>query len=121
MQLVNQCYDLGKQYVFDVQKTWREVYDSVRRKLYKHSRQGVSTQDVTKSNYENSNQSTTLSPCQDNHNNEIQFLKERISAIKDYLTCRVCMDKEINTVFWPCGHQVCCFDCADVCQVYNYF
>jgi len=30
----------------------------------------------------------------------------------DKRTCRICMDKEIGVVFVPCGHFMCCTDCA---------
>lgn len=105
--------DQGKQYVFDVQRTWREAYDLARRTIHK--------QNLRISNSLSTNSLTT--PSVRNHkisraeqNNEVELLRERLSAIHDALTCRICMDNEINTVFWSCGHQVCCTECASHCQ-----
>ena len=35
--------------------------------------------------------------------------------LKEARTCKVCMDNEVNTVFLPCGHFVCCAECAKQC------
>lgn len=39
-------------------------------------------------------------------------LLEENQLLKEARTCKVCMDKEVNIVFLPCGHLVCCQDCA---------
>jgi len=39
-------------------------------------------------------------------------LQEENRKLRDARLCRVCMDKETNTVFLPCGHFVCCETCA---------
>lgn len=39
---------------------------------------------------------------------------------KDRYTCKICLDKEIGTVFAPCDHAISCTDCAsqiDACPV----
>nr|XP_039255545.1 E3 ubiquitin-protein ligase MYLIP-like [Styela clava] len=105
--------DQGKQYVFDVQRTWREAYDLARRTLHKQNLR------ISGSISENSLSSHSVKKHKINQaeqNNEVELLRERLSAIHDALTCRICMDNEINTVFWSCGHQVCCNDCANQCQ-----
>jgi hypothetical protein len=43
---------------------------------------------------------------------EVVKLEEENRQLKEARTCRVCMDVEINTVFLPCGHLVCCDGCA---------
>jgi len=43
---------------------------------------------------------------------ELEKLEEENRQLKEARTCRVCMDVEINTVFLPCGHLVCCDNCA---------
>lgn len=35
-------------------------------------------------------------------------------AAQEDKTCKVCMDKKINTVMVPCGHQVLCENCSKV-------
>lgn len=32
--------------------------------------------------------------------------------LREARTCTVCMDREVNTVFLPCGHLVCCDTCS---------
>lgn len=43
---------------------------------------------------------------------EEQQLLEENARLKEARTCKVCMDKEVNTVFLPCGHLICCNECA---------
>ncbi|XP_060552836.1 baculoviral IAP repeat-containing protein 3-like [Ruditapes philippinarum] len=45
---------------------------------------------------------------------ERQSLKEENRLLKEQMMCKVCMDKDANTVFLPCGHLVACDDCAKV-------
>lgn len=33
-------------------------------------------------------------------------------GFSDELVCQICMDKELSTVFSPCGHIYCCDECA---------
>jgi len=39
-------------------------------------------------------------------------LEEENRELKEAKKCRVCMDRETNTVFLPCGHLSCCEICA---------
>lgn len=39
--------------------------------------------------------------------------KNQLQKIQEGFVCRVCMDKEISTTLCPCGHMVCCSECAD--------
>jgi len=41
-------------------------------------------------------------------------LKEENKRLREARTCKVCMDSEVNTVFQPCGHLVCCDTCSSV-------
>ncbi len=43
---------------------------------------------------------------------ETRTLLEENRALKDQRMCKVCMDAEANIVFLPCGHLVCCANCA---------
>jgi hypothetical protein len=42
---------------------------------------------------------------------ELEVLEEN-RQLKDARTCKVCMAKEVDTVFLPCGHLVCCSSCS---------
>ena len=37
---------------------------------------------------------------------------DKIQHIKNESTCKVCLDREINSVFLPCGHLCCCIECS---------
>ncbi|XDV46523.1 hypothetical protein PO909_014408 [Leuciscus waleckii] len=38
--------------------------------------------------------------------------EEQLRRLQEERTCKVCMDKEVNIVFIPCGHLVVCKECA---------
>ncbi|CAK8685325.1 E3 ubiquitin-protein ligase MYLIP-like [Clavelina lepadiformis] len=103
--------DMGKQYVFDVQRTSREAYDNARRVLY-HKQKKLNDFSLSQKNALLEKKGNSQEAAAD----EVEVLKERLSAITDALTCNVCFDREIECAFVPCGHQVCCKECADRCQ-----
>ena len=39
-------------------------------------------------------------------------LLEENRALKDRRLCKVCLDRNLNTVFLPCGHYTCCDICS---------
>ena len=43
---------------------------------------------------------------------ETKKLRQENRQLKDQRMCKVCMDAEANIVFLPCGHLVCCANCA---------
>jgi len=45
----------------------------------------------------------------------VDMLKEN-EKLREERTCKVCMDAEVNTVFLPCGHFVCCGECSQQLQ-----
>jgi len=92
--MFNEGTDLGKKYVFDVRLTFRELYDNSRRIL--HSK-GI---DTTATTHHSSNSSLSASAAAD------------CKQIVD-LTCLICMDSQINTIFLPCGHLSCCKSCSE--------
>ena len=89
--MFNEDTELGKKYVFDIRLTFRELYDNSRRIL--HSR-GI---DVVTMN--------RINPEECGPSNETDT--KRID-----LTCSVCMDEKIDTLFLPCAHLSCCRICA---------
>lgn len=89
--MFNEDTQLGKKYVFDIRLTFRELYDNSRRIL--HAR-GI---DVSASpNHQDCRQTSIESDA------------KRID-----LTCTICMDKKIDTLFLPCAHLSCCHSCAE--------
>jgi len=39
-------------------------------------------------------------------------LETENARLKEQRTCKVCMDGEVGVVFLPCGHLICCVNCA---------
>lgn len=37
---------------------------------------------------------------------------QRNELLEDRILCKICMDREVEVTFLPCGHLVCCSDCA---------
>lgn len=56
--------------------------------------------------------STQTQPGQTKESKDVESLKEENRRLKDSMLCKVCMDKDISTLFLPCSHLVCCDDCA---------
>ena len=44
----------------------------------------------------------------------LRIVKPVIEKINDNFTCKVCMDRFVNTTFCPCGHYVTCRQCAQM-------
>lgn len=51
-------------------------------------------------------------PGQTQKSTDMESLKEENRRLKDSMLCKVCMDKDVTTLFLPCSHLVCCDDCA---------
>lgn len=90
--MFNEDTELGKKYVFDIRLTFRELYDNSRRIL--HAR-GI---DVSTQQH--------MEDCGQNSINETSDAK------RTDLTCTICMDQKIDTLFLPCAHLSCCRSCA---------
>lgn len=43
---------------------------------------------------------------------EKQILQEEFLGLTETLVCKICCDKDVAAAFLPCGHLVCCLDCA---------
>ncbi|XP_014666298.1 PREDICTED: E3 ubiquitin-protein ligase MYLIP-like [Priapulus caudatus] len=103
--IFNEDTPLGKEYNFDVRRTCIEVYDQVRRDLYR-----LSVKDAEMASPESTPKHNAC--ANDSTSDEsTQQLKE----LQDALSCRVCMDEAISCAFCPCGHAVCCDACAARC------
>lgn len=99
-----------KKYIFDVQRTSREVYDHCRRVLYKRGCDPIQN-NVARFQFEDRPQNADAHAVQ---------LQEQLTRMEDSFKCKICMDSQINTVFCPCGHMVSCNLCAskvDSCPI----
>jgi len=139
--------DADKQYIFDIQRTAREVHDNARRILYKRQQKMKSQLNNHKhagtgaaaaaaaggSSFLRAHNLPTVThhmlvtaahQQQQHHHHQQQQqqqqqthanMKELLRTIEDALTCHICCDREIECVFIPCGHQLCCKSCALRC------
>lgn len=103
--------ELGKRYVFDIQRTCREAHDHAMRKLYER---GI---EVTRAPSENdADDQNALDKIDDTlkEKEEREAVIERCveSRITEAMTCKICMDQPINSLFLPCGHAMACHHCA---------
>lgn len=93
--MFNEDTELGKKYVFDIRLTFRELYDNSRRIL--HSK-GIDVSAIP--------QSSQIEDKEGNSSNHLDV--KRVD-----LTCSICMDQKIDTLFLPCAHLSCCKFCAE--------
>lgn len=102
VSIFNEDSTLGKKYVFDIRRTCREVYDNARRALYQESKMFQDIIDGQKPEcYDESRRGSS---------------HERLTKIMDAMTCKICMDLQIDTAFLPCAHVVACSSCAARCE-----
>lgn len=118
---------LGKLYVFDIQRTYREVYDHARRVLHAKGIDVASTSLLNATNKTVINSIDSFAPLSmefdgeccgtstDTKNDDAlhKMEKEVAERISEAITCRICMDQEIDTSFTPCGHITSCNNCAE--------
>ncbi|KAF7708119.1 E3 ubiquitin-protein ligase MYLIP-B [Silurus meridionalis] len=104
---LSESVDVGKKYIFDVQRTSKEAYDRARRTLFKSSALSPARRMST----EEEEEEGSCEGCR-----ETRALQNKLQRLQEALTCVLCCDKEINTAFCSCGHMVCCKLCAGQLQ-----
>ncbi|XP_053963200.1 E3 ubiquitin-protein ligase MYLIP [Anastrepha ludens] len=137
--------ELGKRYVFDIQRTCREVHDQARRILHEKgiealNSSAVGNEDLYESMLNGGKQPLSTSRQEQRlSDKELDFddicavtdkldmalrEKEKRDAaiarcvearVSEAMTCKICMDREINTMFNPCSHVTTCAECAARC------
>ncbi|XP_037048417.1 E3 ubiquitin-protein ligase MYLIP [Bradysia coprophila] len=101
----------GRLYVFDIERTCREVHDHARRVLHLRGIEIFS-------------QSTDMPELGTDFDDLVQSqidskakMDAKISErIAEALTCLICVDHSMNSIFVPCGHVLCCESCALRCE-----
>ncbi|KAL2084446.1 hypothetical protein ACEWY4_019964 [Coilia grayii] len=126
---LNENIDLGKKYVFDIQRTSKEVYDRTRRALFSTGASAVAAvvpsggkrptasplrrlgedgeEEREEEGEEEEEEEGTCEGCR-----EKRLLEEKLQRLREALLCALCCEEEINATFCPCGHTVCCQACA---------
>ncbi|XP_002733818.1 E3 ubiquitin-protein ligase MYLIP-like [Saccoglossus kowalevskii] len=112
--LFNDKTNLGKKYVFDIQRTCREVYDHARRLIHSTGKAISLPSTPTMSSSRTSLRDRSFSDSMDSLDSK--QLREKLRKIQESMLCKVCMDADISTAFCPCGHLVCCGVCAACCD-----
>lgn len=150
VSLFNEKTPLGKNYVFDIRRTCREVYDHTRRVLHQLDQGEQQTTSKNQSQVQH-NQSTnipvtssklTTGETCDELSNDLESTidsldasddkntpssvkctrttciegMKKLASLRDSLLCRICMDSDACTAFFPCRHVVCCSDCSLLCD-----
>ncbi|XP_002160573.1 E3 ubiquitin-protein ligase MYLIP [Hydra vulgaris] len=59
---------------------------------------------------------STVSHSNDINSLSLEELRDTVTDLIEKRMCQVCMDEEVSTAFCPCGHVVCCTECAAVCR-----
>lgn len=114
---LNDNANMGKKYVFDIRRTSKEVYDYARRALYNAgivdmmSRTGERTPSSRSPSHDQEG-ALDCGGCQ-----QSRFLQEKLQKLREALLCMLCCEEEIDAAFCPCGHMVCCQNCAEQLQV----
>lgn len=125
--------ELGKRYVFDIQHTCREVHDQARRKLHERGGDvaamaaiddgsscdpgldvgvGVGDDSVVGVGGAGSMAGKIDLAIRDKEAREAAIERCVDTRISEAMQCKICMDREINTVFNPCSHVIACAQCA---------
>lgn len=47
---------------------------------------------------------------------DVKSLKRENEDMRERSSCKICRDAEVNVVFIPCGHLVCCLSCSHSIQ-----
>ncbi|XP_013100579.2 E3 ubiquitin-protein ligase MYLIP [Stomoxys calcitrans] len=132
--------ELGKKYIFDIRQTSREVIEEARRIL--HKRGIVTSMQVREDSEANASEehdlnSLGLGEVSEDNNDSCsatimaskldRMLREKaereaaiercvVTRISEAMTCKICMDNAINSMFNPCGHIMACDQCASRCD-----
>lgn len=117
--------------MFDIQRTYREVYDHARRVLHAKGIDVASTSLLNATNkiaaIDSVDSFTPLGmvfggmgaggqtgECSSNADEALHKMEKEVAErISEAITCRICMDQEIDTSFTPCGHITSCHSCAE--------
>lgn len=101
LSIFNEDTELGKKYVFDIQRTCREVIDHARRVLH---RNGIPCAGL--------GSKAVLVEKESQVERSQQIQEEVNKQIAEVVTCKICMDNNINALFASCGHVLSCMQCA---------
>lgn len=112
VSMFNEGTELGKRYVFDIQRTCREVHDNARRILHSRGIEIIKVQpECPQVQAEKLDQQLTKEAAE---SDKLERLVEE--RILEAVTCIICVDNQMDTMFLPCGHIAACRQCAEKCD-----
>ncbi|XP_013064935.2 E3 ubiquitin-protein ligase MYLIP-like isoform X1 [Biomphalaria glabrata] len=119
VSIFNENSDLGKRYVFDIERTSKQAYDFVKRKLF-HSQSSPASSPIHCSmtlDCDNRLERSENLSDHEGQDNDVKILKRKLESVKDSLLCCICMDNMVCMVLCPCGHMTCdsCSECIEKC------
>ncbi|XP_058825815.1 E3 ubiquitin-protein ligase MYLIP [Topomyia yanbarensis] len=112
VSMFNEDTELGKRYVFDIQRTCREVYDNSRRILHARGIEISKVQQQCPQAQAEELEQRLTEEAEESSKLE-RLVEERIA---EAVTCIICADNMIDTMFLPCGHIAACRQCAEQCD-----
>lgn len=127
VSIFNEDSTLGKKYVFDIRRTCREVYDNARRALYQKN-PNLITGELAKPEVNSQQEGEQCKVSFSETAKVVQVLTrfllvlqdsqdhERLTKLLDAMSCGICMDNQVDTVFLPCAHVFACANCAAKCE-----
>lgn len=110
---------VGTTFFFDVQRTATQAYDRARRKLYlaSQSTHGQEGSAPKLGGNMGKDRACSPSPAQQHKGcKQEKVLEDMLLQLQDSLLC-LCCQEEMDAVFCPCGHMVCCQSCASLLEV----
>ncbi|XP_069676043.1 E3 ubiquitin-protein ligase MYLIP [Periplaneta americana] len=126
VSIFNEDTSLGKKYVFDIRRTCREVYDNARRALYQNSGSGGGSRLSPSPSGINSTHSSIGNKNEHENGEEVsngncqaeqcKSTQARLARLLEAMSCRICMDRAIDTAFFPCAHVMACGECGARCD-----
>ncbi|PAA64312.1 hypothetical protein BOX15_Mlig019534g1 [Macrostomum lignano] len=121
-----------RDFVFDIQRTAKEVHDDARRRLYRCNSAANSPTSSGAFSFDESSMTPppqavpqqqqpppdpAVTPASSNAEvqsiEEVAQLKEKLQSLEQSRLCRICIDSGIGIVFIPCGHMLACRDCSE--------
>lgn len=105
LSIFNEDTELGKKYVFDIQRTCREVHDHARRYLHNNGILPAGHAAATTNDQSDVTTSVDQSTAQ-------MIQAEVARQMAEHLSCKICMDESIDAVFEACRHAISCMKCA---------
>lgn len=127
ISIFNENTNTGKRYMFDIQRTCREVHDHARRVLHSKgipiakSHIAATTAEAGEgAEAEGSGVERLVESVEElEAKRQVEVARKRkidqevAKQMAEAVQCRICMDHSMDAMFSPCGHIMSCTNCAN--------